>query len=454
MRPKSARDVVSELVRRVPLEQRERVRGRAVDLLAAKRPASRHVPLPDDVADEHAVRELLTDTDIFGDNVAEANAYLNDALHRFRITLALVPDLPPGAKVLELGSNPYFFTRLLLRRGLDVTSANWFGEGIFGSKGTQLVRSPKAGTEHEFTFDHFNVEVERFPYADDSFDVVLFCEILEHLPHDPIHTLAEIHRVLRPNGILVLTTPNAIRWENAVRMQQGDNVYEQLSGYGTYGRHNREYTVSELRELLSECGYVVDDLFAADIHPEVEWPDLAPGTNVADRGDNLFAVARAVGDRRWRYPDWLYMSKHGLAKVVLPTEVIPGRNSDLQTGGVHPTENLGSKPSCWMGGEPSFLIRPSVGQWRVRLEGVGPPPEAGPAPIVFEVAHEGTNLATWTVAADSTEFVVEADLDADTDGDIRIQLRANRSWRPADISDSLDVRPLTAIFRRLTVEPR
>jgi SAM-dependent methyltransferase len=48
-------------------------------------------------------------------------------------------------------------------------------------------------------------------YSDESFDLVLMSHVLEHV-HEPLHTLAEIHRVLRPGGTLVVITPNADSW--------------------------------------------------------------------------------------------------------------------------------------------------------------------------------------------------------------------------------------------------
>jgi len=53
---------------------------------------------------------------------------------------------------------------------------------------------------------------ERMPFAADTFDAVTLWEVLEHLP-DPRATLVEIHRILKTNGTLLLSTPNAESWQ-------------------------------------------------------------------------------------------------------------------------------------------------------------------------------------------------------------------------------------------------
>ena len=120
----------------------------------------------------------------------------------------------------------------------------------------------------EYAFKQFNIEAEKFPYDDNSFDVVLFCEIIEHLLSDPVHALTEIRRVLKPGGDLVLTTPNVARLENARKIIAGENVYDPYSGHGPYGRHNREYTQEDLFSLLTANGFTVRTIFTADVHPE------------------------------------------------------------------------------------------------------------------------------------------------------------------------------------------
>jgi SAM-dependent methyltransferase len=114
----------------------------------------------------------------------------------------------------------------------------------------------EAGRERlEFAFAHFNIETDRFPYEDGQFDCVLFCEILEHLLLDPGHAVAEMARIVRPGGFLVVTTPNVARLANLYFLALGRNIYDGYSANGPYGRHNREYTLAEVTSLLAGHGF-------------------------------------------------------------------------------------------------------------------------------------------------------------------------------------------------------
>lgn len=53
-----------------------------------------------------------------------------------------------------------------------------------------------------------NLEKDRLPLEDNSFDLVTLLEVIEHIENKK-HILSEIYRVMRENGHLILTTPDA-----------------------------------------------------------------------------------------------------------------------------------------------------------------------------------------------------------------------------------------------------
>lgn len=58
--------------------------------------------------------------------------------------------------------------------------------------------------------EHVHVLADAYclPFGDETFDVILCAEVLEHM-HTPARALAEMRRVLKTDGVLLLTTPFA-----------------------------------------------------------------------------------------------------------------------------------------------------------------------------------------------------------------------------------------------------
>ena len=271
------------------------------------------LPLPEGWSEDD-LRRLISSVQVEDASIEELRPYVEADFKRFVYTLSLVPE-QTGQRILELGANPYFTTTLLRKfRSADLHLANFFDQP--GSEGKQKVTIHSTGEVIENAFKQFNLEAESFPYDDDSFDVVLFCEIIEHLLTDPVHALTEIKRVLKPGGDLVLTTPNVARLENARKIIAGENVYDPYSGHGPYGRHNREYTQEDLFSLLVANGFAVRTIFTADVHPEtsasnVSLRTLAPllKDRQTDLGQYIFCrcsvsqESKALAPNR---PGWLY----------------------------------------------------------------------------------------------------------------------------------------------------
>jgi hypothetical protein len=87
-------------------------------------------------------------------------------------------------------------------------------------------------------------------------DLVLFCEVIEHLNRWPIEVLRDVYDLLAPGGKLILTTVNFVRGTNRLRMLVGKspliNPFERNPD-GT--NHIREYTVQELEQYLGKAGF-------------------------------------------------------------------------------------------------------------------------------------------------------------------------------------------------------
>lgn len=98
-----------------------------------------------------------------------------------------------------------------------------------------------------------NLETDRFPFEDETFNIVLFVEVIEHLAR-PEHCLSEIERVLKRNGELIVTTPNLARLENRIQILRGKDPlwYAPTTIMQVYDIHLRLFAKDSLTSLLSK----------------------------------------------------------------------------------------------------------------------------------------------------------------------------------------------------------
>ncbi len=238
-------------------------------------------------------------------------SYFETHLQRYLATLSLLPDGGGSLRLLELGAAFHHLTPALLRcKHYAEVRCNDVWEGP-----RQAVRSLVAadGACFEITVDNFDVQSAPWPYADSSFDSVLCCEMLEHLHTDPMGLFAEINRILRPGGTLLLTTPNLASSHALEYALRGESPYV----YGKFepggrstDRHNREYTASEAAQLAVAGGFRVLTLQTRDSW----WPRnrgvlrllAAHGHPIALRGDNTFLLGAKESPVRSRFPEEFY----------------------------------------------------------------------------------------------------------------------------------------------------
>ena len=380
--------------------------------------------------------------------------YLNVALDRLLVTLDMMPKLDPSARVLELGSTPYFMTSLILRHfpcQLEVANEP---DRLKQDGGKVTLRHRKLGIEHNFEYKAYNIETDRFPYEDGRFDVVLYCEMIEHLMHDPSHSLYEIHRILKPGGYLLLSTPNPFRYTNYLRFLKSQNIYPPFSGYGSYSRHNREFSSDELRLLLKQCNYEMETLFTA-YDPAYDHPKRLDGPirwlfkhgMLKEQMDVIHLRARAVGKSLYRYPPQLYLDVHAYQRIVNDS-IEMGVNDEAQLGtGFYKLENWPPQVRWTEKEARAVLLAQGHTTFGIRLY-------TGPKELARQV--------TGTIALNGEKHPFDLEpgqwtdlrlpLAAPQDGPLQVKLDVAHPWTGHDVLGQSDTRPLGVAVQRMWLE--
>lgn len=104
-----------------------------------------------------------------------------------------------------------------------------------------------------------NLSCNLIPFEDNLFDLVIFTEVIEHLPCNPVNVMKEIFRVLKQGGRLILTTPNQNNLFTKCKCILGKSIYAPIELFFMddmkYAVHWREYTMGELIYLLDKVGF-------------------------------------------------------------------------------------------------------------------------------------------------------------------------------------------------------
>ncbi len=247
-----------------------------------------------------------------------AKAYLDNHITRLARTVELIPPACSSRRALELGCYMQITPLLASLRGYSEIRGAHFGPlGQTERKITEV-----SGVPFECLVDSFDVERDPFPYPDSHFELVLACELIEHMIFDPMHLLLECRRVLEEGGRLLLTTPNVASLTSVWRALHGygnPQIFYQYSrpvpGRPLEIQHVREYTAYEVRDALRAAGFEIEFLFTEPIDKFAEhlpmWNFLEEqGFNTAFRGEQIYCVAvKRSSLPVERYPLFLYYAE-------------------------------------------------------------------------------------------------------------------------------------------------
>lgn len=152
----------------------------------------------------------------------------------------LLAHAPPESRVLDVGCGEGVFTGALRRAGRDALGVDVAAEPLRRARAREPTLDarllPTAGP---------------WPLADSSFDAVWAGEVIEHVL-DTAGWLSEVRRVLRSDGVLVLSTP---AHQPLTRLALGLSRRAFEAHFDPRSDHLRFYTRRALLRLLADFGF-------------------------------------------------------------------------------------------------------------------------------------------------------------------------------------------------------
>ncbi len=157
------------------------------------------------------------------------------------------------ATVLELGVWPGYLALAMQKAGFNLSGID-INSSRLESAGIQVI-----------TDDYdLNSPSLRIPFPDNHFDYIVASEIIEHIdPKNIPHLFSEIDRLLKNNGLAIITTPNRKSLHNLLFSKK--IASEEKNGHG----HIREYTMPELKKFASNSSSMHAKLKTIDFYSNI-----------------------------------------------------------------------------------------------------------------------------------------------------------------------------------------
>src|SRR4051812_1137622 len=175
----------------------------------------------------------------------EVRAYWRYHARRCELLCETVGKLVPGpARILDVGPN---LQTALLREALPRAHVDTMGFAH------PLVPPREREVHRELDLNDAVLQVSET--GDGRYEVVVLAEVIEHLLLPAELVFRYLAGWLRPDGVLVVQTPNAVALHKRLRMVVGISPYEPIRLSRDNPGHFHEFTLSELEDTARTAGF-------------------------------------------------------------------------------------------------------------------------------------------------------------------------------------------------------
>lgn len=157
-------------------------------------------------------------------------SYSDERIHKVVIEFLLNER---KGRLLDVGAGTGGLTNKLKEEGFDVGACDINPKNFIA----KLIKCKKVDLN------------KKMPYKEESFDVVVCTEVIEHI-ENPWHLIREFHRIIKPQGILILSTPNLHNWYVRLFYLFTSKLFNFLSSYEKIG-HITPIHLWNLKRMIS-----------------------------------------------------------------------------------------------------------------------------------------------------------------------------------------------------------
>lgn len=108
-----------------------------------------------------------------------------------------------------------------------------------------------------------NLHFDNIPFKNESFNTIIAAEVVEHLMISPLALFKKLNPLLKPEGRIIVTTPNFSNLRNILYLLRGSNPMATFPDEAILINrvvkdtrvHPREYTVKEIKNALLEANF-------------------------------------------------------------------------------------------------------------------------------------------------------------------------------------------------------